>query len=508
MAQVTLEKLLRKNKALQAALLTLAGGMGGELGVQDADGALLLGRSMGAASHSAPVELNGAVLGRVASDAAPAPLLAALAQMLATIAAQEAEKRALGAELLDKYRELNLLYTLSERLLVEPDPQAIATLALAEAGRVIQTTAGWLLLADGDDAVILSHTGRELSLKPGLGARDSLLHEVLASREAEIRNNAPAADYFDESPVDAYALLCAPLKTEQRVLGAILLAAEAPAAYTARDLKLLNTVALQVAPALEMARLYQVAVEQGRMERELQLAYQVQAGLIPARAPQIAGWQFAGHWRPARELSGDYYDFIDAGDGCLGLVIGDVADKGMPSALFMVHARAAVRTAVRYRDPPAQAIFEANELVHPESKRGHFVTLFYARLDTASGRLTYVNAGHNPPLLYDASNRQFRELTLTGYPLGLMDAARYGEGRAMLAPGDVLVMYTDGLTEAVDASGNDFGEERLQDLIRRNAHLPAAEVSASMAGALEEFAGDAPPFDDLTLLVVKREIER
>lgn len=504
MAQLTLKRLLRKNKDLRRALQALADSTSMDLGVQNVDGTMLLGDAAESDAYSAPIELNGTVLGRVVGRTGQGQLNA-VAQLLSALAAQEADKRALGAEVLDKYRELNLLYTLSERLLVEPDPQAIASLALAEAARIIQMTAGWLLLADGDVTVALSTADEPLVLRSGLDDGNNLLHRVLRSREAEICNDVPAGDYFENSPVETCALLCAPLKTEQRVLGAMLLAAEAPANYTARDLKLLNTMALQVAPALEMARLYQVAVEQGRMERELQLAYQVQAGLIPETAPQIDGWQFAGHWRPARELSGDYYDFIDEGDGRLGLVIGDVTDKGMPSALFMVHARAAVRTAVQYSDTPAQAIFEANKLVYPESKQGHFVTLFYARLDTTSGRLTYVNAGHNPPLLFDAGERQFRSLTLTGYPLGLIDDEAYGEGQATMDQGDVLVMYTDGLTEAVGDKGEDFGEARLRELVRRQADRPAAELAGVIAKALQDYVGDAPPFDDVTLLVVKAE---
>lgn len=545
MAQTALKKLLKKNRRTHGVIAGLIEAIGPGMAVEDADGALLLGPMPGPDAQRTALERDGQVLGWVYGDgAASAGQARAFANLLSALLLHEEEKRALAGEMLDKYRELNLLYTLSERLLVEPDPVAIARLALNEAGRLIDATAGWLLLWDGQQATPLSSTGvgapasdrqadqasehqtsehqtserrlpagihadstgpthQPLILKKTAGGEDGLLARVLRRREAEIDNEAQGQRYFEDSPLDRCALLCAPLKTEQRVLGAILLAGADPISYAARDRKLLNTVALQVAPALEMARLYQVAVEKGRMERELQLAYQVQAGLIPRQTPQMVGWQFAGSWRPARELSGDYYDFIEESDGRLGLVIGDVADKGMPSALFMVHARAAMRTAIRTNHTPAQVLFEANKLVQPESKQGHFVTLLYASLDTNTGRLAFANAGHNPGLIYDAKADRFHELKRCGLPLGILPDAPYEQGRATLAAGNLLLLYTDGLTEAVNGAMEEFGLQRLKETIRSGAQGTAQELIAAIEQALDAFVGDAPPFDDVTLVVVK-----
>lgn len=542
MAQTALGRLLKKNKPLHGVIAGLIEASGLGLAVEDPDGALLCGAVPGPDARRTAVQYDGQVLGWVYEDGAVgADQAKALANLLSALLLHEEEKRALAGEMLDKYRELNLLYTLSERLLVEPDPAAIARLALGEAGRLIDVTAGWLLLWDGQQAMPLSSTGvgvsassrqpgqasehqtserrlpagihanssgpahQPLILKESAGGEGGLLARVLRRGEAEIDNGADAHSYFEDSPFDRCALLCAPLKTEQRVLGAVLLAGAGPISYAARDRKLLNTVALQVAPALEMARLYQVAVEKGRMERELQLAYQVQAGLIPRQTPRVAGWQFAGTWRPARELSGDYYDFIEEGHSRLGLVIGDVADKGMPSALFMVHARAAMRTAIRTNQTPAQVLFEANKLVQPESKQGHFVTLLYASLDTKTGRLAFANAGHNPGLIYDANEDRFRELERCGLPLGILPDAPYEQGQAALAAGNFLVLYTDGLTEAINGTMEQFGLQRLKETIRSGAQGTAQELIAAIEQALDAFVGDAPPFDDVTLVVAKLE---
>ncbi len=285
----------------------------------------------------------------------------------------------------------------------------------------------------------------------------------------------------------------------------MLLVAEAPLQYQAHHLKLLNTVALQVGPALEIARLYQVAVEKGRIEQELRQAYEVQASLIPRQTPVIDGWAFAGRWRPARELSGDYYDFIPLEDGCLGLVTGDVADKGMPSSLFMVFTRSAVRSAVSHLDSPAAAISQANYLVAQESQDGLFVTLIYARLDPTTGRLIYVNAGHNPAVLFESASGKVHQLRSTGIPLGILHDTIYQEGEVQLRPGDFLLFYTDGVTEAVNGKYEEFNSTRLFQVIEQFKDRTADEMAGAIETAVLEFAGDRPLFDDLTILVVQRE---
>lgn len=502
MATLKLKRLLGKDRAVNAALGDLLAVLGTPVFVQDVDGTLLLGEALDPGGTRVAVEAEGDIVGWVGGGQPQAGIVAG---MLTDMVVREAEKRALGRDLLDRYRELNLLYNLSEHLISSPEPQAIAEMALQEAGRLIQAGAAWLLLVDegGEEAQVLGHSGAPLAFREG-GARLDIVDDVLASREGQIRNDVLAHRYFDNSPQSSCALLCAPLKTEQRVLGVILLAAPAPAAYTARDLKLLNTVALQAGPALEMARLYQIAVVQGRMERELQMAYQVQSSLIPRRSPQMEGWDFAGRWTPARELSGDYYDFIPEPDGRLGLVIGDVADKGIPSALFMVFTRSAVRAAVEVRPGPARAIAQANRLVAQESTNGLFVTLIYARLEQKSGLVTFINAGHNPALHFCAATGELLELGLGGLPLGIMRETPYAERDLQMKPGDLLVFYTDGVTEAMDDAQEEFGLGRLRQTILRHVHLPAEVLASTIEEAVREFTGPGPLFDDFTLMIARR----
>ncbi|MDX1413229.1 MAG: GAF domain-containing SpoIIE family protein phosphatase [Candidatus Promineifilaceae bacterium] len=503
MVQLSLKRLLKPGKPTYAAAQSIVQALRAEpdVAVFDSQGTLLMGDEVQVYNESqTTISANGQVLGWVCG---PEKDRQALAALLEYLLAMETEKRELSEEVLDNYRELNLLYNLSERLISAPEPAAIANMALKEVDRLIQISAAWVLLLDGDGQLFpIAKRGKQWALRPQQCL--DLVTEVLARSEAEILNNEPLNIVLDIPSQRMGDLICAPLKTEQQILGVILIVGQTPIQYQAHELKLLNAVALQVGPALEIARLYQVAVEKGRLEQELRQAFEVQASLIPRRTPNVDGWAFAGRWQPARELSGDYYDFIPLEDGCLGLVTGDVADKGMPSALFMVFTRSAVRSSAASFVSPAAAIVQANKLIAQESQDGLFVTLVYGCLDPESGQLIYVNAGHNPALLFDRSQGVVRELRHTGIPLGILAESPYREKEVYLQPGDFLIFYTDGVTDALNEHDEEFGVERLLAVIQKNHEAEAEEIATSIESAVLEFAGKRPLFDDLTLLIAKR----
>lgn len=501
MSQLSLARLLRPNKPHHAVIENIVQTLVPELTVLDAQGHLLLGQSKLTAERT-EILLNEQLQGWVCG---PKDQRLVLADLLTQLLVTEDEKRKLSAQVLDNYRELNLLYNLSERLIAAPEPPAIANMALKEASRLLTISSAWVLLMDGQGNLIsVARKGQQLTLKLSSWQDHDLIHSVMTNGEAEIRNNEPLDSIFNTEQSIKGDLICAPLKTDQRVLGVLLLAGISPLRFAAHQLKLVNAVALQVGPALEIARLYQVAVEKGRMEQELRQAYEVQANLIPRQTPQIEGWEFAGRWQPARELSGDYYDFIPLADGHLGLVTGDVADKGMPSSLFMVFTRSAVRSAVSHIHSPAEAINQTNDLVAQESQNGLFVTLMYGCLEPESGRLEYVNAGHNPPILIESASGKLRELRSTGIPLGISPQFNYMEKVVYLNPDDYLIFYTDGVTDAINKDFEEFGLQRLQGVIKANRGKTAEEMASEINAAVLKFTGDRPLFDDLTLMVVKR----
>lgn len=304
------------------------------------------------------------------------------------------------------------------------------------------------------------------------------------------------------------SILCVPLKIKDRLLGVVYVDNRLQAGiFTHSDLELLTAIAASAAVAIENARLYQVAVEKGRLERELQMARQVQISLLPQSAPQIPGWDFAARWQPAREVAGDYYDFIPCTGDRIGLVVADVTDKGMPAALFMAFTRTIVRASLHRAPSPAEGIMEANRLICNDSSYGFFVTLFFALLEPGTGELTYVNAGHNPPLLYRHSaaglDRLVR-LVRTGMPLGIEEYFPYTQNTVRLEPGDFVLLYTDGVTEAIDAHDQQFGMQRLEQILIERHAAPAAEIISVLEQSISSFTGAGTPFDDITIMAAKR----
>lgn len=300
------------------------------------------------------------------------------------------------------------------------------------------------------------------------------------------------------------SILCVPLMAKDRTIGVIYVDNRLQAGiFTQADLDLLTAIASTAAIAIENARLYQVAVEKSRMERELQMARTVQASLLPPELPQLPGWEFSARWLPAHQVAGDYYDFIPRPDG-LGLLIADVTDKGLPAALFMVFSRSVARTSLARATTPLEGIIQANQAICAESSHGLFVTLFYALLNPVSGEVTYVNAGHNPALLFSREQGLLEALANTGMPLGVEADAVYTQRTVQLKPGDFLVLYTDGITEAIDSQEQQYGLNRLERAVLAASTLSAQALATTIEEDLKVFTGPSAPSDDVTLMVVRR----
>jgi len=301
------------------------------------------------------------------------------------------------------------------------------------------------------------------------------------------------------------SILCAPLKVKHKIIGVIYVENRLQAGiFTADDLDLLCAISSSAATAIENARLYLVAIEKGRMDRELEMARRVQASLLPAIVPNPPGWEFAIHWQPAREVAGDFYDFIPFPDGKIGLVIADVTDKGMPAALFMALTRSVIR-ATAYENPsPSVGITRANQLICAQSDQGLYVTLFFGLLDPITGEMTYVNSGHNPPLICDTSQNEFTNLQTTGIPLGIDDGVAYGQQVVQIQPGDFVLLYTDGVTEAFAPQGQEFGVNRLQKVVLALRDASPGEMISGVLQSMNDFTRNTNPSDDITMVVAKR----
>jgi serine phosphatase RsbU (regulator of sigma subunit)/HAMP domain-containing protein len=270
-----------------------------------------------------------------------------------------------------------------------------------------------------------------------------------------------------------------------------------------------QSLAAQVASALEGAKVHAHELAHESVNREMALAGEIQANFLPDAMPDVPGWQLAAMLEPARKTSGDFYDVIPLSNGRLGILIADVAGKGMGAALFMALSRTLIRTyALEPEAQPGPVLAAANQRILADTHSGQFVTVFYATLDTASGELTYANAGHNPPYLVDGRDGDsLQELDRTGVPLGILDGASWQQRTVRLDPGDVLLMYTDGITEAQDPEGGFFDEERLQGIARDDVGRSAVQLQDAVITAVRRFVGEAPQSDDITLFVVVRDAD-
>jgi sigma-B regulation protein RsbU (phosphoserine phosphatase) len=270
----------------------------------------------------------------------------------------------------------------------------------------------------------------------------------------------------------------------------------------------LYTLASQISSALHRAERYAQLLEYQSMSQELTLAGRIQASFLPDRMPDLPGWQLAVSLLPARSTTGDFFDFIQLSEFSWAIIIADVADKGIGPALYMALSRTLLRTfAAQYPDEPERVMRLTNQRILSDARAHLFVTLFYGILDAKSGTLMYCNAGHNPPLLFRSSdNPHLLRLDKTGIPIGIDEDATWEYAQLTIQPEDVLVLYTDGITEAQNQEGGFFDEDLLQEAVEDELGGSAYDIQSSILTRLQDFVGDYAQTDDITLMVLSRNL--
>jgi sigma-B regulation protein RsbU (phosphoserine phosphatase) len=248
--------------------------------------------------------------------------------------------------------------------------------------------------------------------------------------------------------------------------------------------------------------------EMERKNAELQIAAEIQGGFLPDTIPQVPGFDIAAKNIMAKEVGGDFFDVlpfevIHLKKGTTGIVIADVSGKGVPAALFMALSRIVIRVNALWHQNPTDVIKDANNIITSDSKSGMFVTVFYGVIDSKNRILTYVNAGHNPPLLFRAQNHEISKLTRTGIAVGAIENAEYTSHELPLETNDVVILYTDGVTEAINQRQEMFGEERLHNVVKAGADLSAQDLMQKILDQIRSFCGNQPQSDDITLMVIK-----
>lgn len=318
----------------------------------------------------------------------------------------------------------------------------------------------------------------------------------------QLNLSAARSDVFECDKV-----LVWPLWARGDLLGALMVE-YVPLEVLGRRLSILDGIAHQLSLAMDNARLERELALQHKLERDVEMARDIQASFLPEACPTVPGWDLCAFWQAARQVGGDFYDFIhlrptETGGDRWGIIIADVADKGMPAALFMALSRTLMRTVAINRIAPAATLSRVNELVNADAKTDLFVTIFYAVWEPGKGTFTYVNAGHNPPVLVV---RQGEPALLEGrgVPVGVFEEAAYVENQISVEPGETLLLYTDGLPDAVNTHNEEFGMPRVLDILQERANATAAEILESVSGGVLAHVGVAETFDDLTMVVIKR----
>jgi sigma-B regulation protein RsbU (phosphoserine phosphatase) len=296
--------------------------------------------------------------------------------------------------------------------------------------------------------------------------------------------------------------MVAPIISNTEVIGVFDLESDELNAYSEDDLQVLGLLASQVAIIIEKVMLHEQLIEKKRLEGQLEVARQVQLELLPARDPQLAGYDISAYNFPTEEVSGDYYDWVQIYDDQIGLVIADVSGKGVPAALLMAFLRASLRAATHIGYSPHISMAKVNYLLWESIERNQFVTAIYGILDVTNKTLTYTNAGHNPPILLK-QNGELSFIDRGSIPLGMFRDTRYHEYYLTTEPGDVLMLYTDGVTEANDPQGEEFGRERLAQAVRANRQLGARELISAVHTEVLAWTDGRGATDDVTFFVIK-----
>jgi serine phosphatase RsbU (regulator of sigma subunit) len=312
-------------------------------------------------------------------------------------------------------------------------------------------------------------------------------------------------DSFYAMEMGENLLIGFPLKIKTEFFGVILIEETSEARrFRQKRVEIITGIAQQVAMSIQNENLQLETVARERLEYEFHLARQIQQTFLPEQLPDFDNWELAAYWRPARQVCGDFYDVFKLPNGELGLIIADVSDKGIPAALFMAVTRTLLRAVILEVSSPSEVLQRINDLLIPENQQGMFVTIVYAVLSLETGKLTYANAGHNPPFVISSDNLEIESLNRTGMALGIVENTKIDERVIQLQPDDCLLLYTDGLTEANSQQQDLFGDDRLREVFLDSHNFPAKSIVKSIEESVFGFMGSNLLADDLTMLIIKR----
>ncbi len=403
---------------------------------------------------------------------------------------------------------MRMLLEVSRRINAERDPQSLLAAVVDSLVTTTKADRGFLMLKEGGGlrfVMARDRKGRPLEAEK-FRVSESVVKEVSETGETRLIDDAASSDAYHARlsiiNLSLRTILCVALKTARGILGVIYVDSNAiTRRFSERDVPLVEAFAAQAAVSLERVRLEQAEIERDRMRRQLDIAAEIQQTFLPSTFPEALGLRGAVATVPALQVGGDLYDVVRFPDGRTGLVVGDVSGKGIPAALFGARLLSDVRYEALFHDDVGATLASVNDIVAKRSTRGMFVTLLYAVYDPSNQAVTYGNAGHLSPLVRTPAGTVSTWDDARGVPLGIVPGQSYEAVRHRLAPGETLVLLTDGFLDAVGETGERFGEERLSRTLAAAAGDPG-EVVRRLCAAVSEFTANVPQADDLTCLAV------
>jgi len=463
------------------------------------------------------VEVGAAVaLGEGSGARVPAEAAHAICHFVEGIVSSEHDLESLTREVVERYEEVNLLYDLSTALSGVIDVTEIARIAADRGACATRARTGAVFLNEGGvgKLALIAAVGEDADRLFGarIPSSDPFVRAVYASTDGVIVESAEEFPFSvvagrsgGTTPLIEPPLLAVPLGSADSDRGLLIVTGPGfDDMFGAGQSKILYSVASQTAIAIQNTKLIEAARVSERINREMEIAESIQAGLLPDSPPPTTGLEIAGRTIHPAMVGGDYYDYIPAAPDCVTFAMADVTGHGFGSALVMAIARSVIRGELAKGSGPAEALATAARILYPDlTKADILITIFLARWEGAHDRLTFANAGHNPAFHWRASSQRVEKLDANGLIVGVLDEQQYDETQVPFQMGDVLLLYTDGLVEARGASGEFYGEDRLAACLAQNSGRPAGEILEACLASVREFLGDRVPHDDISVVVAR-----
>ncbi|MBS1272036.1 MAG: Phosphoserine phosphatase RsbU [Candidatus Marinimicrobia bacterium] len=463
-------------------------------------------------NYGIPLKVNDAIIGVILSSNLPSDfirdwengLLEDFAEYLGIVLRNSRLYNEVHWEALQK----NTLFEISKKITSTLDVREVLDLVINSLNQVVNYSAAGIFLVKKNGNVVHEMVQQgydedklsEISLKVGQG----IVGECIRERHPIIIGDVAAHHNYIEVRSSTKSEMCVPIhdNKQENVIGAFNIESDAEKAFSKSDLDRLTAFSEQVSIAIENASLYKQVSESRRFERDIEVAREIQSAFLPRHLPQHERYDFDAMCQPSQKVGGDFYDVHQFPNGKIGVAIGDVSGKGVPGAILMANLYAGYRSRVRTQDSIYEMVERLNDLLVESTNSEKYTTFFYAELDTETGQLSYCNAGHNPPLIVHKDG-SFEELNVGGPVIGALENSRYEEQTVELAEGDLLLLYTDGITEARNTNGEYYEVERLLNIVRRrNGHTTAKEIMDMINRDVYDFTHGDDLQDDVTVVTV------